>query len=369
MECTYGRFIVAPLLKNLYNPAYIELLSKNIMQVYPNFKHTAFEKTVFNASYEEYELKERMHHISTTLGEFLPKEYGNAIDILKLIFTNMNHSYGLENMIFQDFVEVYGLDFFDTSMSALEVFTVKCSSEFAIRQFILKYEKKTMIQMNLWATHKNEHVRRLASEGSRTRLPWAIALPAFKSDPTSVLKILELLKDDTSAYVRKSVANSLNDISKDNPRLVKTLTKKWLGLTKQRDALLKHGCRTLLKASDSEVLALFGFSKPTSISLENFIHTHNVKMGEALEFSFDISSPVTLKKLRIEFIMGFLRKNNQHNKKVFKIAEGTYKQRTKVISKTYSFKPISTRVYYKGEQKLSILINGVVFKEVVFSLD
>jgi len=117
-----------------------------------------------------------------------------------------------------------------------------------------------------------------------------------------------------------------------------------------------------------EVLALFGFTKPSRITLENFTHTHNVRMGEEVEFSFDITSPVELKKLRIEFVMGFLRKNNQHNKKVFKIAEGTYKEMTKAVSKTYSFRPISTRVYYKGEQKLSVLINGVVFKEVTFEL-
>ncbi len=359
---------MAPLLKDLYNEEYIELLCKNISLEYSSFQQTSFKVAIFNVDFKDYELKERMRHISTTLGEFLPKEYSKAIDILKLIFTNFNHKYGLENMVFQDFVEVFGLDSFDTSMKALEVFTHKCSSEFAIRQFILKYEEKTMAQMCIWATREDEHLRRLSSEGCRPRLPWAIALPAFKSNPASVLKVLDFLKDDISPYVRKSVANNLNDISKDNPELVKGLTKKWLGFSKERDALLKHGCRTLLKASDSEVLALFGFTKPSRITLENFTYTHNVRMGEEVEFSFDIISPVELKKLRIEFVMGFLRKNNQHNKKVFKIAEGTYKDMTKAVSKTYSFRPISTRVYYKGEQKLSILINGVVFKEVTFEL-
>ncbi|MDF1876709.1 DNA alkylation repair protein [Sulfurimonas sp. SAG-AH-194-L11] len=359
---------MGPLLKDLYNIEYVELLSKNISQQYPNFKSTLFQKEIFNSHYKDYALKERMHHIAYILGKYLPKEFSTAIDILKLIFTNMNHTYGLENMIFQDFVEIYGLDFFDISMSALEVFTVNSSSEFAIRQFILKYEDKTMSQLLLWATHDNEHIRRLASEGCRSRLPWAIALPVFKNNPTPVIKILALLKDDSSAYVRKSVANNLNDISKDKPELVKKLTKEWIGFSKDRDALLKHGCRSLLKASDSEILALFGFTKPTDISLKNFSHTRSVKMQEELEFSFDIVSPNKLGKLRIEFIIGFLRKNDKHNKKVFKIAEGTYTQRNKKFSKTYSFRLISTRVYYKGEQMLSILINGVVFKEVPFTL-
>ncbi|MDF1883546.1 DNA alkylation repair protein [Sulfurimonas sp. SAG-AH-194-C21] len=359
---------MVPLLKDLYNIEYIELLSENIRKEYPNFKSTAFKKSIFNSHYKSYELKERMHHIAFTLGVFLPEEYTKAIDILTLIFNNMSYAYGLENMIFQDFVEIYGLDSFDTSMSALEVFTINSSSEFAIRQFILKYQDKTMSQLHIWTAHKNEHIRRLASEGCRSRLPWAIALPAFKSDPIPVVKILELLKDDSSAYVRKSVANNLNDISKDNPELVKKLTNEWIGFSKDRDALLKHGCRTLLKASDSEVLALFGFTKPTNITLEHFTHTTSVKMEEELEFSFDIKSPDTLGKLRIEFVMDFLRKNNKHNKKVFKISEGVYVKKLKTVSKTYSFRPISTRVYYKGEQKLSILINGVVFKEVTFTL-
>jgi len=360
---------MAELLKNLYNEEYINLLCENIIHEYPTFKDSLFKVAVFSSEWESYELKERMRHIAITLGNFLPQEYAKEIALLCLIFKRMNHNYGLENMIFQDFVEVYGLDSFDVSMMAFEVFTVNSSSEFAIRKFILKYEEKTMIQMLLWAKSENEHVRRLASEGSRSRLPWAVALPVFKEDPTSVVEILELLKDDVSAYVRKSVANNLNDISKDNPEFVKELTKRWLGVSKERDALLKHGCRTLLKASDSEVLALFGFTKPTNISLENFTHSANVTMGQELEFSFDIKSTEPLGKLRIEFIMVFLRKNAKHNQKVFKVAEGTYVKKIKKVYKTYSFKPISTRVYYRGEHKLSILINGVVFKEVSFILE
>ena len=357
---------MALLLKDLYNKQYIDYLSTSIQQIYPAFNTTAFQSAVFNASWKAYELKERMRHISTLLGKFLPQEYIKAIDILRTTFNKCNHAYALENMIFQDFVEVYGLEFFDTSMLALETFTVGSSSEFAIRQFILKYEKESMQQMSIWAKSDNEHIRRLASEGCRPRLPWAIVLPAFKKNPYPIIEILELLKDDASAYVRKSVANNLNDISKDNPGLVTKITKEWLGVTKERDALLKHGCRTLLKASDCEVLELFGFSKPKHISLESFTSTQNVKMGEALEFSFELLSQKKLGKLRIEFAIGFLRKNGQCNQKVFKISEGEYEQKSKQISKSYSFKPISTRVYYEGEHKLSIIINGTVFKEFSF---
>ncbi|MDZ7819313.1 MAG: DNA alkylation repair protein [Aliarcobacter sp.] len=136
-------------------------------------------------------------------------------------------------MVFQDFVEVFGLDDFDESMKALEVFTQDSSSEFAIRQFILKYENETMNQMKLWAKSPNEHLRRLSSEGCRPRLPWAIALPKFKQNPEKPLEIIELLKNDKSLYVQKSVANNLNDISKDNPQIVIDFVKQNLGKTKE----------------------------------------------------------------------------------------------------------------------------------------
>ena len=360
---------MAVLLKNLYNEEYLSLLCVTIKKEYTPFKISAFLTAILDDVWEKRELKERMRHISTTLGLFLPKNYKDAIEILQVTFNSMNSSYALENMIFQDFVEVYGLDSFVISMQALECFTIESSSEFAIRQFILKDQEQTIKQMLLWSKSENEHIRRLASEGSRSRLPWAVALPTFKKDPTLILEILEILKDDSSAYVRKSVANNLNDISKDNPDIIKRLTKQWLHFSKNRDAILKHGCRTLLKASDKYIHELFGFSHPTNITLTNFHHTQSVKIGEELVFDFQLAHKKYLGKLRIEFSLAFLRKNGKHNAKVFKIAEGIYESDIKTISKSYSFKTISTRVYYKGLQKLSIIINGVIFKEVTFTLE
>jgi len=359
---------MAELFKDLYNEKYITLLSSTLTLVYPAFNSDKFTRTVFNEEWQSLELKQRMRHISSSLGVYLPYEYKKAIDILENTFVKMSNGYMLENMIFQDFVEVYGLDEFEISLSALKIFTIKSSSEFAIRQFLLKNEQRTMAQMKLWTESENEHVRRLASEGCRSRLPWAVALPSFKKDATLVLEILELLKDDASAYVRKSVANNINDISKDHPQVVVDLTKDWLGYSKNRDAILKHGCRTLLKASHKETLELFDFATPTDITLTNFTHKNRVKMGEELEFSFELISDKSLGKLRVEFALGLLRKNNKHNTKVFKISEFQTEKKIKQISKKHSFRSVTTRVYYEGVQKLSIIINGVVFKEVEFIL-
>lgn len=359
---------MAKLLKDLYDEKYIDLLCSKILNHFSKFTTDKFKSDIFNEDWWDKELKARMRHISCTLRNYLPDNYGEAIRILKSTFNDINFSHSLENMVFQDFVEVYGLNDLEMSLNALESFTINSSSEFAIRKFILKYPIQTIQQLLLWANSHNEHVRRLASEGSRPHLPWAIALPPFKSNPSQIIDILTLLKDDESPYVRKSVANNLNDISKDNPQLVRELCFKWINHSKNRDALLKHACRTLLKASDAYTLNMFGYLKPSNVKLKNFIVNKKIEMGKEFSFEFDLYSPINLGKLRIEFAIYFLRKNGSQNKKVFKISEGTYHKKQKKFHKIYSFKPISTRTYYKGSHKLSILVNGVVFKEVEFTL-
>ncbi len=360
---------MAALLKELYNTEYIDLLSIQLSLAYPTFKKKSFISEVFSSEWGGLELKQRMRHIVISLHQHLTQEYHQNIEILKKVFSEINYSYGLENMIFQDFVEVYGLNHFKISMNALAHFTINSSSEFAIRRFILKYPDESMAQMREWAYSENEHIRRLASEGSRPRLPWAIALHEFKKEPAKVLVILEILKDDESRYVQKSVANSINDISKDNPDVVKKLVTSWLGESKSRDWICKHGSRTLLKKSDREILNLFGFKNLNHIKLNDFQVSKMVKIGEELEFSFTLDSNESLGKLRLEFAIDFLRQNSKHNKKVFKIAEGVYKESSKKFSKKYSFKTISTRVYYRGVHKLSIIINGEEFikKEFILS--
>ena len=326
---------MAELLKNIYNEKYIQQLAFFLKSNYKDFNKKKFISEIFNKEWQNRALKNRMRHIALTMNAHLSKNYIENISLLKTVFSNFKGQNSLENMIFQDFVEVYGLDDFNTSMQALEHFTINSSSEFAIRQFIIKYPTKTMQQMCIWAESKNHHVRRLASEGSRPRLPWAIALPSFKKNPQEVLKILELLKDDSSDYVRKSVANTINDISKDNPAIVKNLTQSWIGQNKNRDWILKHGCRTLLKQSDTQTLAFFGFDAVQHIKLEDFVMPENVLMGKDLSFSFLLHAKENLGKLRIEFAIDFLRKNNKHNTKVFKLSEGVYKTNSREFSKKY----------------------------------
>lgn len=359
---------MAKLLKDLYNKEYINVLSNALVSVHPTFNREEFTSTLFDTSWEKKELKQRMRSIAIHLYVYLPKNYQESIAILKTTFKLLPQGLGLENTIFQDYVEVYGKDDFDTSMSALECFTINATSEFAIRQFILAYPEKTMLQMQEWAKHENHEIRRLASEGCRPRLPWGISLRDFINEPKEVIKILQMLLDDESLYVRKSVANNLNDISKDNPLLIKTLIPKWLKENKQREWLLKHACRTLLKKSDIDTLELFGFHDSKHIDLHDFKIDKTVLMGEKLNFSFKLDSSKELGKIRIEFVLSFLRKNKIYNKKVFHLAQGIYKSNSKEFSKYYSFKPISTRSYYAGAHELSIQVNGRVLATQQFLL-
>ena len=358
---------MAEQLKNLYSKEFIEKLVNKLFLTYPDFEKENFINSIFDISWQDLELKQRMRHIALTLNKYLPFIYEEQLEILKEVKKDFT---GLEAMIFQDFVEVFGLDDFENSMKALEVFTIDSSSEFAIRQFILKYEEQTINQMKIWAKSSNEHIKRLSSEGSRSRLPWAIALPLFKQNPAKPLEIIELLKNDKSLYVQKSVANNLNDISKDNPHLVIKFVKENLGKTKELDWICKHGSRTLLKKGNIEILSFFNFDKSHHINLTNFCYDKTILLNDDFNFSFEINSDETIGNIRIEYVIYYLKSNNIHNKKVFMISQNEIKSNKKRFEKKQSFKNMTTRKHYLGKHFIAILINGVeVLKEEFYLND
>ena len=357
---------MAEQLKNVYTKEYIKNLALKIKDNYKEFDADKFINSIFDNTWESLELKARMRHIAINLEKSLALTYDKQLEILKEVSKDFK---SFEAMFFQDFVEVFGLDDFEESMKALEVFTQDSSSEFAIRQFILKYEDKTMIQMKIWSQSSNEHLRRLSCEGCRPRLPWAIALPKFKKDPTKVFEIIEFLKNDKSLYVKKSVANNLNDISKDNPHLVINFIKTNLGVSKNLDWICKHASRTLLKKADKEILKLFSFDKSKHVDIQNFSCDLSVKINESLNFSFELVSQEEIGNVRIEYAIDYLKSNKNHNKKVFMISQNEIKSNSKKFIKKQSFKNMSTRKHYLGIHYISILINGeeIIKKEFLLN--
>ncbi|MFK5986489.1 MAG: DNA alkylation repair protein [Pseudomonadota bacterium] len=352
---------MAELLKNFYTEAFFDAFIDVLKKYYPDFQGDKFKTAIFDNNWKDKELKQRMRHISQTLHLYLPVEYVQALEILKSTSRNFQ---GFEYFFFPDYVELYGMGNFQHSMSALEVFTQYSSSEFAVRPFIKKCPEQMMEQMQQWAKSDNHHHRRLASEGCRPRLPWAMALPEFKYDPQAVLKILQQLKNDPSEYVRRSVANNLNDIAKDNPQQVIKLAKLWLAEhanspDKNTFRLVKHACRSLLKQGNREVLGLFGYTAPKHIIIKEFKLQKSLAMGEVFYFSFVIKTNAQqLGKLRIEYGLDFMKKNGKQARKIFKISESDYTGQTKVVTKHHSFKKISTRKYYPGLHGIAIIING-----------
>lgn len=361
------------LLKDSYDTTYISLLSNSLQSslnthdIDNKFCIEAFISSVFSNGWQDKTLKERMSHIATIIKKFLPYNYTKCIIILKDAFNNINQrELYLQNMVFANFVSIYGIESknYYISMDALECFTINSSSEFGVREFMLKYPNQTLKQMKKWTQSKNEHIRRLASEGSRIRLPWGVHLKDIENNPRAILEILEILerlKADNSKYVAKSVANSLNDISKQHPQMIIDIAKKWLKTNnKNTNWIIKHALRSLLKQGRKQALQMLGFKTRDDIAITKLCIKKNIKLNSDLNFSFQIYSKTSdpLGKIRVEYMMYFKRANNKTNKKVFFISQNNYKQNTITINRKYSFKPISTRAYHKGIHRVSIIING-----------
>lgn len=358
-------------LKNYYNTDFFNFLNANLKDAWSEHNPKAFMKLVLDDEWDNRELKDRMRHIANCFHATLPGDYRNQLDILnKAIRSSDGEMYDFLQMCFPDFVEVYGQDDPEASIAALKHMTSVASAEFAIRPFIQQDAKKVMALLLKWTKDKNHHIRRLASEGCRSRLPWAMALPDFKKDPKLILPILEALKHDESEYVRRSVANNLNDISKDNPRTVLDIAKKWVGHNHDTDRLVKHALRTLLKQGNTEALMLFGFGDPSAIAVERLeVSNSTPKIGEDFHFSFDLSTQQKpLGKLRVEYLVYYMKANGTLSPKVFQLSEKEHSETAASYSKKHSFKQLSTRKHYAGTHKLAVSVNSVEKAFINFEL-
>ncbi|MCX6312767.1 MAG: DNA alkylation repair protein [Bacteroidetes bacterium] len=345
-------------LKNILNADFVCLIAKALKKADANFNEGAFQKNIIDNNWSQKELKQRIRFISSTINEFLPYPYRKQIGIILKVAPAFR---GLGALVFPDFIEQFGHSDVEISLEALEILTQYSTGEFAIRPLVSKEQAIVLQQIKKWTKHSNEHVRRLCSEGIRPRLPWATPLPQFKKDPKNVLEILELLKNDSSEYVRRSVANNLNDITKDHPLLVLKTAKRWIGKSQETDKLLRHACRTLLKQGNSEALGIFGFSKNANADITKLkFQNSKLKIGDTLEFSLELNN-VSKKsqQLRLEYVIYFLKNNGKHSKKVFQLSSKHFESGTTVFKRTHRFKDFTTRKHYPGTHFIAISINGV----------
>lgn len=344
----------------------METFADTIQQFYPVFDKKEFIQIVFDKTFAGKELMDKMRHTTQCLKKTLPESYKEALAVLKKAAPQAK---GFEALSLPDYVATFGMEDYDLSLPALYLFTKYSTSELAIRPFLDKDPDKVMALMNEWAEDKDPKVRRFASEGCRPRLPWAMALSKFKKDPSPILPVLEKLKNDESEDVRRSVANNLNDISKDNPEVALGICESWHGQSKNTDKIVKHACRTMLKAGDKRALLIFGYSDPSTMSVDNFkLEKTQIKIGENVRFSFDL----TLKeksKVRLEYAIFYVKAKGQLSKKVFKITENDYIPGTIAVSRKHSLADMSTRKHFPGTHHIAIIVNGEEMGKVSFELE
>jgi 3-methyladenine DNA glycosylase AlkC len=355
-------------LKELFNRAYFERLANELEAVHSALKRAAFLKAVQQGN-EGRELNARMRHAAITLRGHLPTDYRKAVHVLKDLAPRMPKGYTA--LLYPDFVGVYGLQDPQFSLEALQYFTAFGSSEFAVREFFRRDVQGTLKVMRTWAEDENEHVRRLASEGSRPRLPWSFRLDAVAKDPTLTTPILERLRADDSLYVRKSVANHLNDFSKDHPKYMVELLGRWDRQHPQTAWIAKHASRTLIKAGDPAALALFAFDSKVKVRVEGLrITPKKLKLGDRLALSFTVVSEAARdQQLAIDYAIHYRKANGGTSRKVFKLKEVELPAKGVLsLSKSQRIMDFSTRKHYPGQHVVEVQVNGRVMAETAFEL-
>lgn len=329
---------------------------------------------------EALELKQRAEFIADEIHQVLPSDLTLRYQIIRGMLHTRPHANlkvsqqsdenglcGWAMMCIGPIVAKHGLADFEKSLCLLKDMTAYFSCEFDVRPFIIKDQIKALSIMSDWVNHPDYHVRRLLSEGTRPKLPWAMQIPELIIDPSPMIPLLSALKDDKEEYVRRSVANHLNDIAKDHPELVADIAHEWInegGVTestqKNREKLVKHACRTLIKQGHTRALEAFGIHKPNVHLADLVILNKRLRIGDSLNFEITLSSLSSKpQKLIIDYLIHHKKANGQLTPKVFKWKSITLaSNQLQTFDKAHSFKVITTRKYHVGEHAISIRING-----------
>jgi 3-methyladenine DNA glycosylase AlkC len=374
--------------KNLFNTNVISEMARHLSRASAEVGVPAFDGKSFRRragrNLEALELKERSAQIEEALTEFLPDDFPVAAEVLRGALRDHGQGStepavapreglsGLALMPVADYVARHGLEYFDLALALLKELTKQSSSEFAIRPFLVAEQERTLTVLEEWTGDSNHHVRRLVSEGTRPRLPWGTRLSAFVEDPRPVLTLLEALKDDPSEYVRRSVANNLNDVAKDHPDLVVGIAARWLeGASEERRRLVRHACRTLVKQGHPGALKALGYGPPR-ISLGALtVLTPVVRLGEALSFEVAFRSDADSEQsLMVDYVIHHRKANGTTSPKVFKwktltLAAGNEHRAVR----KHSMKRITTRTYYPGAHFVELQVNGRVMGKAEFEVE
>lgn len=364
-------------MKNQLANGAVQHIAECLSQLDSNFNQTEFCQQALSGL-ERLELKQRVSHIIAALHQFLPADFTQTAVLLKqlpAVWQQLDPDKKLSSFAAWpviDYASIYGLAHPQQSLEVLSTLTHLFSAEFAIRAFIVHHPDYCHSQFLHWINHESEHVRRLVSEGTRPRLPWGLQLKAFIVDPSPNIPLLNALKDDPSLYVRRSVANHLNDISKDNPGLLLAICQSWLPIaSKDVKWIIKHATRSLVKAGHSQVLSLLGYEQQLQLALTTLqLSNKQLNLGDYLQFQMELkSTSAQAQQLVIDFAIHFVKANGQQKAKVFKLkAINLEPNQACVIQKRHAIKTITTRQYYTGTHLLEILVNGQSVAKQEFEL-
>jgi 3-methyladenine DNA glycosylase AlkC len=338
-----------------------------ICGVFPQFPTEDFLTDALD-NYNDFDLMPRGWKIAEALHHHLPSNYEEAVEILiNSLGSKLENTkeFGMAPFLYLPhtfFVAKYGIEHFEVSMHAQYELTQRFTAEFSLRPFLTRYPAATLARLEKWADDPNLHVRRLVSEGTRPRLPWAPRLRQFQKDPRPILALLELLKDDSELYVRRSVANNLNDIGKDHPSLLVETARRWMiNATDERCWLVRHALRSAIKRAEPGALAVMGFGEKANVSVDKAsIRPKQAVIGDTVTITFDIvNTDSHHQQVLIDLRIHFVKANGKTSPKVFKVKTIELAPQESIqLGKTISLAEMTTRKHYAGTHEVDILLNG-----------
>lgn len=322
------------------------------------------------------EFQARVQQIADALASVLPTNSRKALEILvRSLPPCLPDAEAVTEGWLQwplgQYIASYTMDEPEASLDAMEQLTQRFSAEFAIRPYLRDEPEIVFARLASWATHSSEHVRRLASEGCRPRLPWGLRLHGLVHDPAPVFSILEMLKDDSSEYVRRSVANNLNDIAKDHPESVVDICREWnKEASVERKRLIKSALRTLIKDGNPGALDLLGFGAPTKLTCDLNLCPESIRVGQSVSLQLALRSEGSeSQNLMLDYAVTYVRKGGKTGRKVFKWTQVMLDAGESIeISKEHPMRITSVRALYPGLHGVEIQLNGHVCATGAFEL-
>jgi 3-methyladenine DNA glycosylase AlkC len=362
-------------LKTQFGAAIPRRLSDEVARAFPAFKRDAFLRDALRG-FDDLELLDRGRHLGRVLAAHLPAHFPAAVDILLATLPDERSPEGGMASFYYlphtEFVRAFGLAHFDDAMRALHALTQRFTGEFAIRPFLEHHQAATLERLHDWTRDPSDHVRRLVSEGTRPRLPWAPRLRAFQQDPTPVLALLEKLRDDPALYVRRSVANNLNDIGKDHPGTLVQTAREWLkDASPERQWVVQHALRSAVKRGDPAALKALGYGAASTLEVTTHAITPRrpaIGGRVVVECTLRNASRRT-QHVIVDLIVHFVKASGSTSPKVFKLAVVDVAAGQEVsVRKTISLAQLSTRTHYAGKHRVELQLNGAVQALGTFTL-